>query len=264
MTQRNRRMAALGMLAASCAAILATMPGEPTASASVEGDVAVTPNNPTEVVVRFVVSPDGGTEIDRGSIGFVSGFDSFSASPVQVSVTAVADGVTAGPSDTYGLALPVRVCRDGCGVEMRAVITWDGPPADALRARLIAELSVVYENSVPQGEPVIATITEGHGPPIGRHFWAVVGAFVALLSGAAWIAIGNRLARVRLGLAALGALPPAWVLVQVAAVGFVDAFRMVAFETLLAAAVATLLGLGLAVGVVRTARGDAVALPAAG
>jgi len=179
----------------------------------------------------------------------------------------VADGVDARTGETNALALPVRACRDGCEVEMRAVMTWDGPPADAVRSRWNAELSIVYENNPPSAEAVTARIVEGHGPTVGRAMWLAAGALVALLSGTPWIALGNRLARVRIGLAALCLISPAWLLVQVAAADFAYAFEgfsAVDFETLLIAAAATFVGLGIAIGIVRTERGDAVALPAAG
>jgi hypothetical protein len=261
MTQRSRRIAALGMLLASCLAILATTPGEPTAYASVEGDVAVALDMATEVVVRFVVAPEGAAEIDRGSMYLVTG--SY-GSPIDVIVTAVADGVAVGPDDVSSLALPLGACRDGCDVDMRAVMTWIGPPGDGVRTRWNAKLAVVYENSVPQGEPVTATTIQGDWPPGGRHVWLVVGAFIVGLSGAGWIGLGGRLARVRLGLAALGVLPPAWLLLRFASAGLGRLLLQSDYEDLLGIAVAILLVIGLGVGLVRTARGDPVALPAAG
>ena len=75
MTKRTRRIAALGMLVASCAAILATSPGDPTATAAVEGDVAVEPGNPAETVVQFeVAAPDSTIEMNRAQIRFFTGF----------------------------------------------------------------------------------------------------------------------------------------------------------------------------------------------
>jgi hypothetical protein len=263
MTKRTRRSAALGMLVASCAAILATSPGDPTAAAAVEGDVAVEPGNPAEIVVQFeVAAPDSTIEMNRAQIRFFTGFFAPEFSEL---VTATADGFEVGPNDTSELALPLVVCRDGCEVVMRAVITWNqSSPADALRARWNAELSVVYENSVPPGTPVTARTVEGDGPPIGRHGWLILGAVITALSGAAGIALGGRLARVRLGLAALGVIPPAWFLWELSAYGFTDPFGSLDPGTLLIAAGVALLGIGLVVGVVRTSRGDPVALPAAG
>ena len=262
MTNRTRRIAALGMLVVSCAAILATTPGEPTATASVEGDVAVQPGNPAEIVVQFEVAPESTYQMNRARIRFFSGFF---APQFSEQVTATADGFEVGPDDSSELTLPLAVCRDGCDVEMRAVITWNqGSPADALRARWNAELSVAYESSVPPGTPVTATTVDGGGPPVARHGWLILGAVIAGLSGAAWIKIGTRLARVRLGLAALGTLPAAWFLWEISAYGFTDPFGSFDPGTLLIAAGVALLGIGLVVGVVRTARGDPVALPAAG
>lgn len=267
MTQGTRRIAALGMLVASCAAILATTPGEPTASAAVEGEVAVAPDSPSEVVVRFVVSSDGAEEIDRGSILFSSDFftESF-ATPIDLRVTAVADGVDADPDSDWqrSFVLPMRACRDGCDVEVRALMTWTGPPGDGMRARWNAGLSVVYENSVPPGEPVTATIVDGQSPPLGRNTWLAVGAFLALVAGAVCVAIGSRLSRIRIGLAALAVLPPAWLLVQFAVVDLGKLLRYFDWATVLVVLTAVLLAVALVVGVVRTARGDPIALPAAG
>ena len=258
MTDRARRLHAIAMLIASCAAILATTPGEPTASAAVEGDVGVGPDDPAEIVVLFVVEPSD--QMDRGSIRFSSGFYS---SPVTQDVTADADGVPARAGDDPSvLVLPIRVCRDGCEVELRAMLTWRGEPGDVLRARWTSELSVVYENAEPPGEPVKATIVEGHGPAAGRIVWLLTGALAALLTGAGWIVLGGRLPRLRLGLAALSVLPPLWGLGQVATLDV--RYLLLDEGTLITLAVAALLVAALAVGLGLTSRGSSIALPAAG
>lgn len=270
MSDRSRRVAAIAMLVASCAAILATTPGEPTARASVEGDVAVGPGRPAEVTVRFVVAPGGPSGMDRGTISFFSDFlaNSFSdgfTTPIEQRVVAVADGVELIPEEgTSRLGLPTRVCGDGCEGELRAVLTWTGEPGDSMRAQWVSELSVVYESFVPSGQPVTATIVEGHAPPLGRHLWVMAGALLAALAGGAWVVLGDRLARVRLTVAALGLLPPGWVLAQYLTADLSVLLRFLDYGTLLILLTAVVVFAGLVVGVVRTWRGDTTAMPAAG
>jgi len=260
---KQRRLASVAVLIASCIAILATTPGPPTQTAESSGDVSVGPTAPAEIVVRYGISEAAATGAEGIQIRFMweSGFLD---RRLSMTSSAVIDAQTFAGSG-FAVEVPPAVCRGGCTIQATARVSWNGPAEDSLRIGWDSELEITYDSLVP-ASPLTATVVSGTAPPIRRVGWFAIGILGAVLVAAACARGGTRLRRVRLALAAAALLPAAWLLwwsLAVIAAPYSWAFGD-ALEALAVAAGAAVAAASLAYGLWRALRGNATALRVAG
>lgn len=262
MTDRSpRRLAALAVLVVASVALIATTPGPPTARVDASGEVAVAPDDPGEVEVRFGVADPGENRIVRVSVhaAVPGGGDP----RVHATAGAVVTGQEeAGAIGVGALELDPTDCARGCEVVTTLTASWVGPPELEVRTAWRVELAVEYESDVSGEDPVSASVVRGHEPAAPRIAWPAFGAALAALAGVALVAWGGSLGLVRLVLAAGIAVPAAIALIPtlpyLSAMPARFAVR-IDWEAILAAGAALALILAAGVGVWRAALGmDAV------
>lgn len=202
----RRRLAAIAVLALACIALIATSPGAPTLRADASGELAVSPERPGEVQVRFAVADPAPTNITRLQVFAVVYGDSDPRLSARASAV-----VTGSQNQVAGvgyLTLDHAACARGCEVITNVVASWSGQPGSGVRTRWEAEIEVQYESGPPQSSAVTATVVGG-GPSIPRVTWMLFGVVLAVAAAVFLVATGDRFGRARLFLAAGLFLPPA-------------------------------------------------------
>lgn len=231
------------------------------ARSEVSGELYVAPGQPAHVEARFTIADPDPDEITRLTINRTVGHDPDGRFESVVTAAIEGWGDPAPDRDWFAIGLEPAACAAGCEVVATIDAVWTGDPQPGLRVAWALELEVEYRSHVPE-EAIVRTVSRGGDAAPPRLTWLGIGALVAAAAGVGLWLTRPRLAMLRLALAGGLLLVAA---VPVVAFGHylgrvLEGRLTSGMESVALLAAGLVLGIGVAIGIVRAARGRATVL----